>query len=624
MCRLVRGGIVLVLALAAAPPAGAAAGWLPPHDVTANPGVASTPKIATDARGSIFAVWASDQGVVSTARPIEAGGWESPVTISSPGATNPSIAVTRTGIAFAVWQQSGLVEVAVRPAGGMWQPPETLSSPLDTSQAPSIAVDAAGDAFAVWGRARAGELSIQGSVRPVETGAWGPLENVTTPPASDYEPKLAVSGRGDALVVWTLPGGYLMSSFRSADTHAWAPPQTIAPGGNIIDNGDASFALDSDGNAALVYRHREGFGMGTMGTRRLISTGQWEAATYLHYSNYDTDLALDAQGNAVAVWDGLGLSRTIVEAASLPRGGSWSGPANVSGEAYTNRFGRVAVDAVGNAIAVWQRTTQPPPPPPAPLPGAELPDEGLEYVAQAAVRPAGGNWQPPQDVSPPGVTATDISVAMDPAGNGIAIWLRPGAFVQAAGYDGAGPLLDELSIPEHGDPGVPVSFSVSLFDVWSEVAGEATWSFGDGEEATGNQVSHTYAEGTYVVSVRAEDSLDNESTASQSILIGDPPPPPPAPPPPAPPPPQPPPPLPPPPTPPPPLPPPPRTCRVPQVVGKKLAAARTAIRRARCSTGRVRRARSRRARGRVLGQSPRAGRRVAIGTRVNLVVSRGR
>jgi hypothetical protein len=80
----------------------------------------------------------------------------------------------------------------------------------------------------------------------------------------------------------------------------------------------------------------------------------------------------------------------------------------------------------------------------------------------------------------------------------------------------------------------------------------------------------------------------------------------------------------PPPPPPPPAPPPVARCRVPGVVGKKLPAARTAIRRARCAVGRVRRARSRRARGRVIAQRPRAGLRVRRGTRVNLTVSRGR
>jgi beta-lactam-binding protein with PASTA domain len=65
-------------------------------------------------------------------------------------------------------------------------------------------------------------------------------------------------------------------------------------------------------------------------------------------------------------------------------------------------------------------------------------------------------------------------------------------------------------------------------------------------------------------------------------------------------------------------------CKVPKVVGKRLTAARRAITRARCRVGRIRRARSRKARGRVVKQTPRAGVRRPRGTRVHLVVSRGR
>jgi hypothetical protein len=65
-------------------------------------------------------------------------------------------------------------------------------------------------------------------------------------------------------------------------------------------------------------------------------------------------------------------------------------------------------------------------------------------------------------------------------------------------------------------------------------------------------------------------------------------------------------------------------CKVPKVVGKKLPAAKRMITRARCRVGRVRRARSPKARGRVVSQSPRPGVKRARGTRVNLIVSRGR
>jgi Tol biopolymer transport system component len=65
------------------------------------------------------------------------------------------------------------------------------------------------------------------------------------------------------------------------------------------------------------------------------------------------------------------------------------------------------------------------------------------------------------------------------------------------------------------------------------------------------------------------------------------------------------------------------SCRVPKVVGLRLATARKRIRRARCAVGRVRRVPTRSTRrNRVLAQFPRAGMRGPRGTRVRLVVGR--
>jgi beta-lactam-binding protein with PASTA domain len=61
------------------------------------------------------------------------------------------------------------------------------------------------------------------------------------------------------------------------------------------------------------------------------------------------------------------------------------------------------------------------------------------------------------------------------------------------------------------------------------------------------------------------------------------------------------------------------------VVGKGLAKAKTAIRRHHCGVGRVtRKASSNRLKGKVIKQSPRAGKRLANGHKVNLTVGRGR
>lgn len=66
-------------------------------------------------------------------------------------------------------------------------------------------------------------------------------------------------------------------------------------------------------------------------------------------------------------------------------------------------------------------------------------------------------------------------------------------------------------------------------------------------------------------------------------------------------------------------------CKVPNVRGKKLAVARSAITRARCRVGKVRRKESTSVKpGRVISQSPNAGERLPNRGKVNLVVSKGR
>jgi hypothetical protein len=65
-------------------------------------------------------------------------------------------------------------------------------------------------------------------------------------------------------------------------------------------------------------------------------------------------------------------------------------------------------------------------------------------------------------------------------------------------------------------------------------------------------------------------------------------------------------------------------CIVPRVVGKRLASARTLIRKAGCRVGQIRRKQSRRRTGTVLSQAPRSGTRSWQTVRVRLVVSSGR
>jgi len=170
---------------------------------------------------------------------------------------------------------------------------------------------------------------------------------------------------------------------------------------------------------------------------------------------------------------------------------------------------------------------------------------------------------------------------------------------------------------------VPGGASVSFEAIFEEAGGVIRLRYG-ADPSHGASATVGLQEGPTHANQFSCDAASLQNPGFEITFTPNPPPPPPPAPPPPPPPPPPPAPPPPPPQPPPPPPPPPAPapkCVVPRVIGLKLARARTRIRAAGCRVGRIRRTRSRRV-GRVLAQTPRAGRIRPLRARIDLVVGR--
>jgi Ca2+-binding RTX toxin-like protein len=125
------------------------------------------------------------------------------------------------------------------------------------------------------------------------------------------------------------------------------------------------------------------------------------------------------------------------------------------------------------------------------------------------------------DVSAAGQSADFPFVAMDSQGNAAALFTRSDGTNQlatVAGYDAAGPVLGPLTIPA-GQAGSSLVFAATPVDVWSALA-STDWTFGDGGQASGTSVSHTYATaGTYDAKVTATDAVGNSSSGGGSVAV---------------------------------------------------------------------------------------------------------
>ena len=134
----------------------------------------------------------------------------------------------------------------------------------------------------------------------------------------------------------------------------------------------------------------------------------------------DVDVAIDAQGNATAIWTEFSASAVptaafIVRSASRPSGGDWSEPVDFSKSALSNSA-RLAVDPQGNITAVW------------------LGDGTISSaVVRSKSRPAGGGWSSEVDLSSDDAAASAEApqIAIDPQGNVTAVWA---SHATAGGY----------------------------------------------------------------------------------------------------------------------------------------------------------------------------------------------
>ena len=293
---------------------------------------------------------------VSPALPALAASWSSPVQL--PGSCGSSVAVDQAGAlaaggTFTASDGTTHVQVCTSPDGKTWQATD-LGPGGDEPHGgphPAVAVGPDGRAVALWGSTVGCPAScsyiLQASVRP-PGGSWGaPVTLSTELNWGAGGLVLGMDGSGNTIAAWV--GFYADASHYAvlpAGSSSWGPAQTLS----TYVQGHArnlSLAVSPDGSAVVAYATERdaiwavsGTILGGFSAPVLVAAGDYE-------KNSAPKVAVDDAGQASLVWSESG--RT--EAATRSPGGAW-GAATVLASQSSSSVA-TAIDGAGNAIAVF-------------------------------------------------------------------------------------------------------------------------------------------------------------------------------------------------------------------------------------------------------------------------------
>lgn len=351
------------------------------------------------------------------ADPALAGGWAAPVTVSPPGqyVEAPQAAVDERGDEAVVWEDRinpyhTKIEISLRPDGGSFASPVTVTEAPGENSTPSVALGPRGEALVAWSSEadtehEAREL-IETSSGSVATGSFSPPT-----PVSGYEggngwmyPHVGIAADGEAVAVWAGLDGRLHYATRPAGSDGFGAPRSVTnPGGTTMFSPSIDISPGGSAVAAWTdYQHvyatvREAGG--SFGAVQTVESAKCE---------FDgVHAAIDAAGVAVLEWPTTndecdsGVAVTLM-AAYRPPGETFEAPVAAAAMGGWSWAGDPAVSPAGRVtISALGEMTRPA------SPGS----------LTALTRSADGSWGEPEAISRDDAVEEPPALAYDAAGN---------------------------------------------------------------------------------------------------------------------------------------------------------------------------------------------------------------
>jgi uncharacterized membrane-anchored protein len=192
-----------------------------------------------------------------------------------------------------------------------------------------------------------------GLAKTVES--WGKAQVIESNDEHALSPQVAMDGEGNAIAVWNTWDGTLYS--------IWSNRYVVGEGWGLAtpietDDMSAEFpqvAMDGEGNAIAVWQQSDGSRFSIWSNRYVVGEG-WGLAQPIEteiFGASSPQVAMDRDGNAIAVWEQADGTQWNIWSNRFAVGVGWGVAELVETNDGSAYHPQVATDGDGDAIAVW-------------------------------------------------------------------------------------------------------------------------------------------------------------------------------------------------------------------------------------------------------------------------------
>lgn len=340
----------------------------------------------------------------------------------------------------------------------------------------AVGMDADGTAIALSDSASLAKGSIFAR-RGVRDRDWDTAEQIDRNVLDAFVPSLSVNLSGDAIAVWTegllaVDGRLTIWANRFTAGEGWGSPVRLDR--DTEDSAsDPDVAVDSNGDGVAVWHQSDGT-LENIWASRSVSDGTWSAPELIETNDDghagDPRIAVDSKGNAIAVWHQFNGTQTDIWANRFTLEDGWGTAERIEiNDRGPARNPRIAMDPDGNAVVVWHQS-----------------DGELNEIWSSRFA-VSGEWSPVARIGGDDAGNADSpDVGLDAEGRATAVWKQFDGIstgVWSNHFTPAGGWSDPVRIEANDDgdalaPRVAVSKTGDAVVVWAQSDGSRldVWS----------------------------------------------------------------------------------------------------------------------------------------------------